>query len=156
MKGELLHRRLALPEPWSPWRHLREYHPRVHVHEVELPPGLLGCVDHAAGVIWLDSRLNQAEKRCTLAHELGHLERGPGLCDPGHDDAEERVIDAWAARLLIPIRDLAKAFQWSAHLPEIAEELWVDEHMLRARLRGLTDTEQDQVMAAIGRARIAA
>lgn len=157
MKGETaLGRTTLCSEPWSPFRYLRRHWPQVAVHEVELPPGLLGCVDQGRGVIWLDSRLDQAEKRCTLTHEIGHLERGGGLCDPTFEAAEERAIDAWAARLLIPIRELMRAFQWSTHLAEIADELWVDEHMLRARLRGLTDEEQDMVMAAIARARLAA
>lgn len=118
---------------------------------MELPTGFLGCVDHAKKIIWLDSRLTQAERRSTLAHEIGHLERGAAPCDPELASYEERAIDEWASRLLIPTYMLVRAFQWSADLAEIAEELWVDMHMLRARMRGMTDAEQDAVMEAIRR-----
>lgn len=141
---------------WSPWRHLRVYHPDFVVHELELPAGLMGCVDLGRRTIWLDSRLTCREQRSTLAHEIGHLERGPAPCDPVASQAEERVIDDWASRKLIRAADLARAFAWSQHLPEIAEELWVDLHMLRARLRGLADDEQDMVMDAIRKLRLAA
>ncbi len=133
---------------WSPWRHLRRHHPDVTVHECELPATYLGCLDHERRIIWIDSRLTQAEKRCTVAHEIGHLHRGPGLCDPIASPAEERAIDQWAARKLITVRDLASALKWSQHLPEIAEELWVDEYMLRARLRCLTDDEKNYLAAS--------
>lgn len=116
---------------------------------MELPGGLMGCVDHEQRVIWLTTGLTQAERRCTIAHEVGHLERGPAPDDPALADQEERAVDAWAARLLIPTGALVRAFQWSQHLDEVAEELWVDERMLRARLRALTDDEQDKVMAAL-------
>lgn len=139
---------------WSPWRYLRERYPDVRVHELELPGDLLGCVDLGRRIIWLDARLTQAERRCTLAHELGHLERGLP-CDPAAQAAEEKAIDEWAARRLLDIHSLTRAFQWSAHLDEIADELWVDLHMLRARLRSLTDDEQDAIMAAIEKTRVA-
>lgn len=140
--------------PWSPWRHLQSRHPDVRVYELQLDGDLLGCVDIDRGFIWLDSRLTQAEKRCTLAHEIGHLERG-SLCDPATETVEERSVEEWAARKLIDVRCLAHAFQWSLHLDEIADELWVDHHMLRARLRALTDEEQDMIMAAIEHSRMA-
>jgi Zn-dependent peptidase ImmA (M78 family) len=125
------------------------------VYETELPGDLLGCVDIDRRIIWLDSRLTEAERRSTLAHEIGHLERGLP-CDHGESNASdvtERAIDQWAARQLIDIRALASAFQWSSHLAEIAEELWIDEHLLRERLRCLTDEEQDILMQALSRAR---
>lgn len=140
---------MAETTPWSPWRHLREHYSDVRVYETELPVRLLGCVDLDQRIIWLDSRLTQAERRCTLAHELGHLDRGVVCCDPVAAEVEERAIDGWAARMLIPVGSLVRAFQWSCHLPEIADELWVDLHMLRARLRGLTDCEQDLVIEAM-------
>lgn len=118
---------------------------------MELPAGLLGCVDHDKRIIWLTTGMTQSERRCTLAHELGHLERGPAPVDPAAAEAEERAIDEWAARLLIPRCALVRAFQWSQYLEEIAEELWVDLKMLRARLRAMTDEEQDAVMEALRR-----
>lgn len=135
-------------QPWNPWLHLRQHHPDVRVHEVELPRHRLGCVDLARRIVWLDWRLTDAERRSTLAHEIGHLERGM-CCDPIAQPAEERAVDDWAARLLIDARALVRAIQWSAHLPEIADELCVDMYMVEARLRGLTDDEQDFIVATI-------
>lgn len=111
---------------------------------------MLACVDLDKRLIWLDSRLTQAERRCSLAHELGHLERG-SLCDPAAHTAEERAVEEWAARRLIDAHALSHALQWSCHLDEVAEELWVDEHLVRARLRCLTDDEQDVIFQAIDR-----
>lgn len=140
--------------PWSPWHYLHTRFPDVEVYETELAGDMLGCVDIAGRRVWIDRRLTSAEKRCTVAHELGHLERG-SLCAPGAESAEERAIEEWAARRLVDVRALARALQWSADVHEIAEELWVDEHIVRARFRSLTDEEQDLVLAAIERMRVA-
>jgi hypothetical protein len=136
--------------PWSPWRYLHTAHRDVLVYEAELPGDLLAWVDLDRRMIWLDSRLTQAEKRSSLAHEIGHLERG-SCCDPAREAAEEQVVEEWAARRLIDAHALARALQWSRHLDEVADELWVDEHLVRARLRTLTDAEQDVVLAALDR-----
>jgi Zn-dependent peptidase ImmA (M78 family) len=128
-------------ESWSPWRHLRENHPDVVVYEHEMPDGYLGCVDPDRGIIWLDSRLTQAERRSVLTHELGHLERGPAPAGEHADPVEERAVDVWAARMLITIPDLAAALGWSSHLSEIAEELWVSVHMLTVRLETMSQAE---------------
>lgn len=128
---------------WSPWRHLREGHPEVRVFETELPPGYLGCTDHDQGIIWLDSRLTRAEQRCTLAHELAHLERGP-LGD-GDKDADEQACDEWAARRLVPLSDLMAALRWCSDLRAVAEELWVDKRIVQARLECLTATERERL-----------
>lgn len=141
--------------PWSPWRYWRTNHPNVVIYEAELAGDMLGCVDIEGGRIWLDSRLTMAEKRSTLTHEIGHLERG-SLCDPAAESIEERAVEEWAARQLIDVHALAHAVQWSCHIEEMAEELWVDEHLVRARFRCLTDAEQDLIFEAHHRARASA
>lgn len=142
---------LGRAECWSPWRYLRDRYPDVQVFETELPPGVLGCVDHRARVVWLAAGQTQAERRCTLAHELGHLALdvvGPsGLVRA----AREHRVDAWAARRLITAEALADAMRWSPDVSEMAQELWVDECMVRARLRTLDDREQDMLMAVVRR-----
>lgn len=140
--------------PWSPWRHLRTRFRDVRVYELELDGDLLGCVDVDRRLIWLDSRLTEAERRCTLAHELGHLERG-SACSPGAGSREEQAVEEWAAVRLIDARALARALQWSCRVEEIADELWVDEHAVRARFRTLTDEEQDLILVAIEKTRVA-
>lgn len=139
---------------WSPWRWLRETHPDVRVYELDLPPGLMGCLDHHQRAVWLDSRLTEVERTCTLAHECGHLALD-AVIDKMVITAHEWKVDQWAARRLVPVRCLARAFTWSSQLSEIADELGLDQRTLRARLRGLTDDEQDVVMEAIKRTRAA-
>lgn len=142
------------PRPWSPWRHLRTHHPDVKVFEAELPDDMLAWVDFDRRMIFLDCRLSKAEQRSSLAHEIGHLERG-SLCDPSREAQEEKAVEEWAARRLIDAAALARAFAWSCRLDEVAEELWVDVPMVRARLRSLTDAEQDALFTALDHARVA-
>ena len=42
-----------------------------------LPGRQLGETDFDAQTITLDKRLRQATRRCTIAHELEHIARGP-------------------------------------------------------------------------------
>ena len=126
---------------WSPWRHLREWYPDVKVYEAELPGDVLGAVDHDQRIIWLRVGLTHAEKRSTLAYQLGHLELGPFDRDQG----DGCMVDDWASRLLIPLDDLLRGFRRLQEPSEVAEELWVDVTMLRARLRGLTEAEKDRL-----------
>ena len=89
--------------------------------------------------ILLDIRLSGIEERCTLAHELVHAERGPF---PRWLTArEESIVDAKAARRLIPLDALGEALAWSLHPAVAAEELDVDPPTLEALLRNLTGAE---------------
>ena len=99
--------------------------------------------------LWMDSRRGQAEKRCTVLHELLHIERGDHGCQ---DPATERSIEQQTARLLIPIGMLLDALAWSDHPTELADILWVDEATLRARIDGLTAREREQVDEVVWRA----
>jgi hypothetical protein len=110
----------------------------------------MGFCDHYERTIWLDSRLTCAEQRATLAHEIGHLELDVHAGGRWYS-APEWKVDQWAARRLIELGALLRAFQWTADLDEMAEELWVDRHTLRVRLRCMTDEEQDAVMGAISK-----
>lgn len=115
----------------------------------------MGCTDHNRGIVWLDSRLTQAEQRATLSHEIGHLE-----LDTVHHGrvltAPEDTVDAWAARNLIHLCDLLSALRCCPNLPDIADELWVDLRTVRVRFRILTDDEQDLVMSAVRKLHLAA
>ena len=89
--------------------------------------------------ILLDIRLSRVEERCTLAHELVHAERGP--FPRWLTTREESVVDAKAARRLIPLDALGEALAWSLHPSVAAEELDVDPSTLEALLRDLAATE---------------
>lgn len=116
---------------YHPWRELKAL-THVVVHWVSLAQGSWGMTDGHER-IWLDSRLGQAERRCTLAHELEHIRRGHDGCQPPQ---VERSVHSAAARRLIPdVHHLADALVWSCgDLAAAAEELWVDRQTLMARL----------------------
>lgn len=105
-------------------------HLYVHFRR-DLPDDLEAVTDGRR--IWMRDDLSQVERRCVLAHELAHLERGQTTCQP---DVVERAVDNHAARFLLPdIHDVAEALVWAGcRLHEAAEDLWVTEETLRARL----------------------
>lgn len=128
------------PTPtWHPWRTLREQYPHITVRYVELPGQIHGLTD--GRIIWLDSRLSQAQRRCALTHEMQHLARGIIPANP----AEERACDELAARQLIPLHALIDGFQWTQSPCALARHLWVDRPTLQIRLDTLDPTEVAQL-----------
>src|SRR5690625_7195002 len=117
---------------WHPWRRLRALtHVTLHWQPLQ---GLLGATN-GSNLIVMDPRQSQAQRRCTIAHELAHIELGhTGGCT-GAEEAQARRL---AARWLIDMDRLLDALAWSEELEEVAEELWVDLATLYARLEGLT------------------
>lgn len=135
-----------------PWRDLRALaHVTLHL-TADLGPGVWGATDGARR-IWLDTGLTQRERRSTLAHELEHLRRGHTGCQ---DPATERAVEAAAARYLLPeIREIADALVWAGcHLDAAADELWVDEQLLRARLEHLHPAERAILVERLGRVEV--
>lgn len=126
---------------WHPWRRLRAL-THVHLHWQPLV-GLLGATN-GRDLIVMDPRQSQAQRRCTIAHELAHI-------DLGHTDGcsptEETEARALAARRLITMPALLDALAWSEELEEVADELWVDLDTLYARLDHLTPHECAQIRA---------
>ena len=102
--------------------------------------GLLGRTD--GNVITLHPHQSQAQRRCTLQHELVHHARGTVH---GHDEAEERVVEQTAACMLVPMPLLLDRLRWTRDLSELADECWVDEPMLMARLDAMSDVERGMV-----------
>jgi Zn-dependent peptidase ImmA (M78 family) len=106
---------------------------------------LLGVLRYP--VIALRAGTSAAQRRCTLAHELVHLERGVGDC--GQWNArEELLVHREVARRLIPFADLASAVRLlgdSAALAELARALDVDSETARLRLDLLTRDELDRL-----------
>lgn len=129
---------------WNPWRTVAGL-ADVTVEFGDPGEGNVGVVDLRSRTITLCPTLLQDERRSTLAHELVHLERG-SPCGPG--DWEEREVARLTADRIIPLPALVEAVKWSDHLDEQALELWVDEDMVRVRLRHLTDAERDELSRA--------
>lgn len=105
-------------------------------------PGRLGETNGADVIVMNPDQL-QVERRCTLAHELAHIELGHiGGCS----GREETDAARMAARWLIDMGDLLSALQWTENFQEAADCLWVDEPTLMARLDGLTAAERAQIV----------
>ena len=102
-----------------------------------LPPTVLGCTDGSS--IWLAVEQTVAEARCTLVHELIHLERGHSTCQPPDVEAD---VAREAAQRLLPIDELADALAQTRSEFEAAKMLWVDVDTLRTRLASLDDVER--------------
>lgn len=130
---------------FHPWRLLRRL-PHVTVEPADLGGELSGCYFPDLDVILLDRRLLQVERRCTLTHELAHRHLGHGGChDRRSMRREEQQAEDLAARWLIDLDALVDAQLWGRSPVEIADELWVDVPILRARVRSLTDDERNYV-----------
>lgn len=132
---------------YHPWRELRS---REHVELTweSLPPGIRGITDGTSAIV-LEHRQLQVERRCTLAHELAHI-------DLGHTTEttvqEETTARRYAAQKLIEWDALVDVFKWAHNAHEAADELWVTPEVLEDRLRFLHPNER-ALLALIGAAR---
>ena len=111
-----------------------------------LPAEILAATDGQH--IWMTPEQMEVEQRCSLAHELIHIERGHDGCQP---PAVEKDVCAEAARRLIPIDQLANAATWTSHADELAEELWVDRDTLQTRMNTLNEDERQALLDALAR-----
>ena len=130
--------------PHHPWRRFAEL-TDWSLRWAELPPGVMGRTCHRTRTVTLALGMSQAERRCTIAHETEHIERGP--VTPQQAPREERAVDRRVARLLIPsVHQLVEAMTWAGgHLESAADALWVDDYLLTVRLRTLSDGERSFV-----------
>lgn len=129
-----------MPGVHHPWRAFRELVDWT-LEWAHLPPGVWGVTDFETRTVTLRHGLNQAERRCTIAHETQHILRGP--VPPSGEAREEATVDRNAARLLLPdVRVIGEALAWATCLDEAADELWVDPLILAARLHALHPAEQ--------------
>jgi hypothetical protein len=121
-----------------PWRRLREL---AHITLLWHDHGPMGLADHQEQTVSLRRGMTWAQRRCTLTHELLHLERGPALSTTKHQD-EERVRRETARRMIPDVRILGEALAWALDEHECADELGVDVPVLRYRLRHLHPAER--------------
>lgn len=98
--------------------------------------------------IAMDRRLDRVQRRCALSHELAHIDLGDHHCSGASPDGprqgrrRERVADELAAERLLPLDRLAEVLRWALGPEEVAHELDVTPHMVRVRVRALTDAEK--------------
>lgn len=124
--------------PWRTFRVLTDW----RLEWAALPSGTWGQTCFASKTVTLTLGMNQAERRCTIAHETLHILRGPVA--PHRELQEELLIDRTASRLLLPsMREVVDALTWARGDYETAsEELWVDPLMLEVRLSSLWARER--------------
>src|SRR4051812_26112122 len=94
----------------------------------------MGLTTHKTTTVSLRRGLTWAERRCTLEHELEHVETGPmpwGL----REKDEERVRRLTARRMLPDIRLVGDAIAWAHSGEEAADKLCIDLDVLIYQLR---------------------
>lgn len=125
-----------------PWRALRGL---AHVTLSWHAAGPMGWTRHSTQTVSIRDNLSWAERRCTLQHELIHLERGPVPSGWVSQD-EERVRRETARRMLPDMHPLGEALAWAHDEHEAADELGVDVQVLRYRLRHLHPAERGYLL----------
>ncbi|WP_341476261.1 DUF6782 family putative metallopeptidase [Bifidobacterium imperatoris] len=75
----------------------------IHVEERKLPNGLCGLYYEPTRLIVIDETLLDAQKRCTLVHELIHAQHHDQGCNPYDSKTEHRTRIQTALRLVNPI-----------------------------------------------------
>jgi hypothetical protein len=128
----------------NPWRAFGDDFPDWEIKRVRLPDGVNGETDVDTCTIYIDDRLDQAERRSTLAHEAIHAAKRHRECN----EWDELAVELAAAQILLPLDRLLYVLPWATTVVEAAEELWVDPDLLWARLDHLHPIED----AAIRRA----
>ncbi|NYE96255.1 hypothetical protein FHU41_002505 [Psychromicrobium silvestre] len=125
---------------FHPWRLLREM-PQITVIWTEL--NHKSALTDGVSQIWLDRRLFQVERRCSLTHELIHIERGH---TSRQSAAIEEAVRAETARRLIPFDELLRHKRWALSIEELADSLWVTTSVLKDRINHL-DKKQSRLFA---------
>lgn len=119
------------------WRHLR---------------GRVGQYQHDLRRITLDPRMPRRQIRSVLCHELRHAAAGDEhtSCDRTNL-RQEQAADQRAARLLIDVRDLARAMVvHECHHSAVAVELHVSDRLLGVRLDHLHPSERHWISGQLG------
>lgn len=132
---------------WHPWREAgrRQY---LRIELAPLSDDHRGCI--RGDVILINAEDLQAERRCTLSHELVHDERRIYPRDRVLRAQEEHTVERIAARRLIALDQLVEVLRWTRHVREAAEELWVDVPMLTAMIHSLSPDERRWIDNQLG------
>jgi hypothetical protein len=135
-----------------PWRVFGTYTDWKLVWTDDLPDGTWGKTVFEEKRVLIANGLDEAERRCTIAHETRHIVRGPFA--PHEEMREELIINRHVGRLLAPsVRWIGHALAWhQADHEKAAWELWVDDDTLAVRLSSLTPRERahlDEQLALI-------
>lgn len=149
------HRPGSLPEDhYDPWLDLQQNWPGVRLLVEPMDGDLLGEVRDDGWTIAVRAGTSAAQRRCTLAHEIVHLERG--LRDCGRWlDREELAVHSVASQRLVRTRELITAMRdvgGASDRAALAQCLDVDSETLGLRLAQLSRAERQAVRRALARA----
>lgn len=127
-----------------PWRLLRE---QPNVTLTWHTAGPWGYTNHSTQTISIRTGLDQAQRRCTLLHELQHIHRGPVTW--GMAPIEETRVRKITAHLLLPnVKEIADAYAWAlGDDHEAAAELWVATPILLDRMRWMNHPAERSYLA---------
>ena len=140
---------------YDPWRDLRENWPQVDLVVEPMQGDLLGVTRAGGRVIALRAGTSSGQQRCTLAHEIVHLERGLAHCGPWQN-REELLVHSEVAARLIPVDLLAEAIRFlggDGDAGGLALLLDVDRETLELRRRLLDRGERRQLGRQLARQR---
>lgn len=123
---------MSLHHPWNKLRRMKH----IKLAWVDMPDAEHGKhpirgATNGYDTVWLDRHLLYEERRCTLEHELEHIERGHAGCQ---DEKTEADVRRTVARRLIDWNDLVDAVSWSLSVEEAAAELAVTVDVLHDRI----------------------
>jgi hypothetical protein len=133
-----------LGERYDPWEHSANLGLRVIRRDLRKPHRALW--HPPSRTVILDRGLSQRERRCSLAHELVHVERGD---ECRQAPRVEVAVHAVAARRLIVMAALIEGMRWTRDFHVLADELWVDAPTLECRLEHLTNCERELLEQAV-------
>lgn len=114
----------------------------------DLPPPYKAVTDGRD--IWMSTKLRQVERRCTLTHELVHMDLGHEGCQ---DEATEKKVRRYTARRLLSASQLVPVALWTQSVEEAADELWVTPEVLRDFMASLSPIERAMIEYAVHKAK---
>lgn len=138
---------------YDPWLDAQQNWPDVQIVIERMTGDLLGEVREDGRLIALRAGTSAAQRRCTLTHELVHLERG--ITDCGRwAEREELQVHTTVAFRLITAADLAAALRdlgGSEDRPALAQLLEVDSETLQLRLSRISPAERRALRRRLSR-----
>lgn len=109
----------------------------------EMPAGVLGYYDHAAGTIHVDRGMDRRSRHLTVVHERFHKAMKHEPCaTPGVRVAREIQVEGMTAKYFIKFHALLDAFMHCSDAQGMAEFLNVDCGLIYARLLHLDPLER--------------
>lgn len=108
------------------------------------------CIERRVIIVAIGKTV--AERRCSLAHAICHLDLEHLPSEAGtFERRQEAEADQLAARRLIPIEVLVDAVCWTTDPSEACAEMNVDMDMLRCRAEHLHPAERGLIKNALSR-----